>query len=581
MPTLCPVQFTRDTKVQYALWKLRKGMYPAVAAVRAKGEAAILEDIAVPVVKLGPAILDLQKLFAKHHYANGIIFGHAKDGNLHFVITQSMDGQEDIQKYARFIDDMVDLVVRKYDGALKAEHGTGRNMAPFVETEWGSEALALMKKLKSLLDPEGILNPDVILSAQLAIHTKNLKDLPVVEDIVDKCIECGACEPRCPSRDFTLSPRQRIVVRRAAARLQRDGHVETANELHREYQYSGLATCATDGLCAVDCPVNINTGDLVKQLRHQQTRRWDTWLARQAAQHFGIAERAVTLALRLGMTANRLFSKRAMSALTGGLARIVPQFPRWHDSLSTESLPRSGCSLAQAEYIYLPACMSRMMGGTAKQLLGVCERASIRIQLPPSLAGLCCGQAFSSKGYTDVAVDKQAEWIDRAWELSDHGRLAIVMDLGSCSAFLQMGLAGLNEESRRRLRQLRILDTIEFANDVVLPKLTLRRRLAKIALHSVCANQKTRWDEKLLNLAGVCAEQVIVPHAGKCCGMGGDRGFAIPELAMSATADVRSAMNATGCTHGYTSARSCAISLATSTGCQWESIFHLLDEVSK
>lgn len=581
MATLRPIEFTQDVKIQYSLWKLRKGMYPAVAAVRAKGEAAILEDIAVPVEKLGPAILDLQLLFAKHHYANGIIFGHAKDGNLHFVITQCMNDPSDIQKYARFIDDMVELVVRKYDGALKAEHGTGRNMAPFVETEWGAEALELMKQLKSLLDPDGVLNPDVILSSQLAIHTKNLKDLPVVEAVVDKCIECGACEPRCPSRDFTLSPRQRIVVRRAVARLKRDGDFELAKELDREYDYSGLATCATDGLCAVDCPVNINTGDLVKQLRSDKTGRLDTWLAKQAARHFGLAERAVKLALLSGMMINRIFSKRAMPLITGLLARIVPQFPQWHNSLRTESFPKSESSLKDAEYVYLPACMSRMMGGTATQLLRVCQRASIRLHLPPSLTGLCCGQAFSSKGYSEIAVNKQAEWIDRAWKLSDHGRLNVVMDLGSCSAFLQHGLPGLSEESSRRLSQLRIVDSIEFANDIVLPKLMLRKRLTKIALHSVCANQKNHWEEKLLKLANACSDEVIVPHAGKCCGMGGDRGFAVPGLAKSATADVQSIMDAAGCTHGYTTARSCAISLATSTGYEWESIFHLLDEVSK
>ena len=580
MSTLRPIEFTQNSKVQQYLWKLRKGMYPAVAAVRAKGEAAILEDIAVPVDKLGPAILDLQVLFAKHGYANGIIFGHAKDGNLHFVITQSMNGSIDVQKYARFIDDMVDLVVRKYDGALKAEHGTGRNMAPFVETEWGPEALELMKRLKCLLDPHGVLNPDVILSSQLAIHTKNLKDLPVVEDVVDKCIECGACEPRCPSRDFTLSPRQRIVVRRAAARLKRDGDTVIAKQLEREYQFSGLATCATDGLCAIDCPVDINTGDLVKHLRNAKTGRFDNWLAKQTSKHFGLAERAVKIALRCGMLMNSIFSNRAMPFITGMIAQFVPQFPQWHPSLSTESLPTNDCSLAEAEYIYLPACMSRMMGGTATQMLRVCERAGVRLHLPNSLTGLCCGQAFSSKGYPEVAADKQAEWINRAWELSDRGSLAIVTDLGSCSAFLQNPLPVLNTPSIQRLSQLRILDSIEFANDIVLPKLVVRNRLPKIAVHSVCANHKSDWDEKLIQLANVCADEVVVPHVGKCCGMGGDRGFANPALAKSATAEVKSMMDAAGCSHGYTSARSCAISLATSTGYRWKSIFHLLDEVS-
>ena len=581
LSTIQPIEFTQDTKTQLSLWKLRKGMYPAVAAMRARGEAAILEDIAFPISKLGPAILDLQSLFKRHDYVNGIIFGHAKDGNLHFVITQRMSSADDIEKYARFIDDMVELVVTKYDGALKAEHGTGRNMAPFVETEWGSEALSLMKQLKQLLDPDGILNPDVILSSQLAIHTKNLKDLPVVEDVVDKCVECGACEPRCPSRDFTLSPRQRIVVRRASSRLRQAGDFETANELDREYDFSGLATCATDGLCSLDCPVNINTGDLVKQLRREKIGRIDIWLSKLAARNFGIIERLVRFSIQCGTLLNRTFSRHCMATLTRLLAKMFPQFPQWHESLGTESLPRNFCNQEHAEYIYLPACMSRMMGGTASSLMAVCKRASIRLTLPSKLTGTCCGQAFSSKGYATTAAEKQAEWIDRAWELSDSGRLPVVMDLGSCTAFVQNGLAELPALSRDRHSKLRIMDSIEFAHDVVLPKLAIQARLPKIAIHSVCANQKAHWEEKLIRVASACAESVLLPHAGKCCGMGGDRGFAVPELAKSATADVKSTMELAGCSDGYTTARSCAISLSTSTGMRWESIFHLLEEVSR
>ena len=228
---LSPIAFTQNKKEQANLWKLRKGMYPAVAAMRARGEAAILEDITFPLPRLADAILALQEMFRKHQYANGIIFGHAKDGNLHFVISQPMASPQDTDKYARLIDDMVDLVVHRFDGALKSEHGTGRNMAPFVQTEWGTHAVELMRRLKNAVDPDGLLNPDVILTTKPKLHLENIKDLPIVEDVVDKCVECGACEPRCPSRDFTLSPRQRIVLRRARQRLIAQGRTELAKQL--------------------------------------------------------------------------------------------------------------------------------------------------------------------------------------------------------------------------------------------------------------------------------------------------------------------------------------------------------------
>ena len=96
--------------------------------------------MAFPLHLLGDAILDLQVLFKKFGYNNAIIFGHAKDGNIHFVVTQAFDTPNEVERYHAFISDVVELVVKKYNGALKAEHGTGRNMAPFVEAEWGGDA---------------------------------------------------------------------------------------------------------------------------------------------------------------------------------------------------------------------------------------------------------------------------------------------------------------------------------------------------------------------------------------------------------------------------------------------------------
>jgi D-lactate dehydrogenase len=163
------------------------------------------------------------------------------------------------------MDDVAQLVAVEFGGSLKAEHGTGRNMAPFVELEWGSDAYQLMWQLKRLLDPNGILNPDVVLSEDPQIHLKHLKPLPAADEIVDKCIECGFCEPVCPSKGLTLSPRQRIVIWRDIQAKKRAG-VDTT-ELEAAYQYQGIDTCAATGLCAQRCPVGINTGELVKKLR--------------------------------------------------------------------------------------------------------------------------------------------------------------------------------------------------------------------------------------------------------------------------------------------------------------------------
>ncbi len=219
-----PGRFTHDAGEQALLWKIRQGLYPSVGAARRRGTTVIIEDVVFPIPSLADATVELIRTAARHAYEEAIVFGHAKDGNLHLTITQSYNTQAEVDRYARFMDDMVRLVVTQYGGALKGEHGTGRNIAPFVETEWGPEAYAIMKRLKKLVDPDGMLNPGVILNPDPKAHLADLKSLPGIEDEVDKCIECGYCESKCPSQELTLTPRQRIVVRREMVRLGGKAH---------------------------------------------------------------------------------------------------------------------------------------------------------------------------------------------------------------------------------------------------------------------------------------------------------------------------------------------------------------------
>jgi len=245
------VDFTEDATLSGQLWAIRKGTFPAVGAVRPTGTTVIIEDVTFPIPQLAEGVNRLIKLFEKHSYHEAILFGHALEGNLHFVFTQSFDDPAKVARYAAFMGDVAQLVAVEFGGSLKAEHGTGRNMAPFVELEWGTDAYQLMWKIKRLLDPQGILNPDVVLSEDPGIHLKNFKPLPAANEIIDKCIECGFCEPVCPSNGLSLSPRQRIVIWRDIQAKKRAG-VDT-RALEEAYQYQGIDTCAATGLCAQRC----------------------------------------------------------------------------------------------------------------------------------------------------------------------------------------------------------------------------------------------------------------------------------------------------------------------------------------
>jgi D-lactate dehydrogenase len=583
--------FTSDAAERDFLWKVRKGLFPAVGAVRKSGTTVVLEDVAFPLPVLGDAILDLQVLFKEYDYNNAIIFGHAKDGNIHFVITQSFNTDEEIAQYDRFLKDVVRLVVTKYDGALKAEHGTGRNMAPFVETEWGGELYAVMKQIKEVVDPAGLLNPGVIINADEKAHIQHLKLLPPVEEEVDRCIECGYCEPVCPSRELTMTPRRRIVVRRVLAAMKQSNEKDY-KELLKQYDYDGLQTCAVDGLCGGSCPVSINTGDLVKRLRRENHSNRANKLALLIAKRFALTEKLARFGLQMGALINRCFGKTAMLKLTTLLRKVWPGMPLWSNQLlappSLKALTAvQPVTSATQTIVYFPACISRVMGSAAEGkknsmevFMSVSAKAGIGVKVLDPLNGSCCGQIFSSKGLGQAYQYTAADITDRLWNATAEGKYPVVMDVSSCVYTLKHIRNSLPPEKQRQYDKLVFLDSVDYLHDMVAPLLKAIQKKNNIVLHPVCAVEKMGTSGKLLKLAKLFAEDVTVPvHAG-CCGMAGDRGFLFPELTKSATRAEAGEVSKGTYEGYYATTKTCEMALSEATGKNYESILYLVDELT-
>jgi D-lactate dehydrogenase len=587
-----PPLFTHEPSEQAALWKIRQGMFPSVGAVRESGTTVIIEDVAFPIERLADATLELQRLFGKHGYEKGIIFGHAKDGNLHFVITQSFNDQTAVDQYARFMDDVVRLVVERYDGALKGEHGTGRNMAPFVEAEWGREAYAIMKRLKDLVDPDNLLNPGVIINPDPAAHLADLKRMPVVEEEVDKCIECGYCESKCPSRDLTLTPRQRIVVRREIERLKKsDRDPSLLSGLEAEFPYMALDTCAVDGLCATACPVSIDTGQLTKRLRKLRHSPSAHGIARYLAEHFGLVERSMRLGLTLGHALQTLLGAGAMTGMTRAVRALLKKpIPLWTPDVPRPSRRIPGCRREGSQAVYFPACISRVMGrlpgepddlSLMEAFVTVARRAGKEIFIPPKIGGTCCGVPFSSKGYEaahEVALNRA---IERFWDWSDRGKLPVVVDTSPCAYGLTTGRSHLTGDNQKKFDQLKILDSVAFVHDELLPRLTITRKVKSVALHPVCSLVKMNLSPKLTALASACSERVVVPLNAGCCGFAGDRGFLFPELTESATRLEAEELSKGSQDGFYSSSRTCEIGMTRATGQVYRSYLYLLEQATR
>ena len=581
--------FTQDNQEREFYWKVRKGLFPAVGAVRARGTTVILEDVAFPVHHLGAAILDIQVLFKKHLYENGIIFGHAKDGNIHFVITQSFNTPSEVNRYDTFLREVVDLVVNKYHGSLKAEHGTGRNMAPFVETEWGPEAYQIIKKIKTLADPHGLLNPGVIINEDKSAHIANLKAMPEVEEEVDKCIECGYCEHRCPSRDITTSPRRRIVVRRALQTMKSENSSDY-RVLAKQYQYDGIDTCAVDGLCAGACPVDINTGDLIKRLRRESHSAFANNAALFVAKHFGAAEKIIRLLLKGGTLANKITGKKTMTRFTGLFKKIIPAFPLWTEEMSAPPKlsilnKKRNPGIHKHTIVYFPACISRMMGsyeGREKNIMecfiSVCDKSGIQVIVPKNIEGSCCSQLFSSKGFKEAYSFKANKIISDLWTETLEGKWPVVMDVSSCTYTLKNLRGMLEDKNKAKYDKMRFLDSVDFLHDTVMPSAGIKNRSGRIVLHPVCSLEKMKTTAKLEVVARHYATEVVVPKNAGCCGMAGDRGFLFPELTASATRSEAIEVDKQDYQGYYSSTKTCEMAMSAATGAAYESILYLVDE---
>ncbi|MGR5362479.1 FAD-binding and (Fe-S)-binding domain-containing protein [Vibrio mediterranei] len=581
------VPFTLDPTTVATLWGIRKGMFPAVGAVREVGTTVIIEDVAFPVENLAAGVRDLQQLFDKHQYDEAIIFGHALEGNLHFVFTQGFDSQSEIERYGGFMDDVADLVAVKYQGSLKAEHGTGRNMAPYVELEWGQEGYALMQRIKTLFDPQGLLNPGVIINDNPHSHIENLKPMPAADDIVDRCIECGFCEPVCPSRTLTLSPRQRIVLFRELQRRRANGESTQASELEKVFEYQGLDTCAATGLCADRCPVGINTGELVKKLRTPKYEKFRP-IAKWTADHFSATTTIARFGLKSGHVASNLLGAQRVANIAKGMRSITKDAtPAWlaetpngsHFDLekALDDKPASNSTLKKV--VYLPSCASRNMQtqpaardqrSLEEVTLSLISKAGFELVTPKQLSDQCCGMPYDSKGMVDIAKQKSLQLEDALWEASENGTYPILMDTSPCA----------KRSIEQFTKPMAIVEPVKFTHDYLLDTLALVPIDETVMLHVTCSSRRMGLEQSMLNLAKACASDVVLPEHIQCCGWAGDKGFTTPELNEAAVAPLKQQVPS-GCTRGFSNSITCEIGLSHHSGIPYQSILYLVDEVAQ
>lgn len=572
--TTTNISFTKDIKEYTSFWNIRKGLFPAVGAIREDSTSVVIEDIAFQIKDLAKGVMSLKQLFIKHDYKEAIIFGHALDGNVHFVFTQAFD---ELQKarYEAFMDDVAKLVALKYKGSLKAEHGTGRNIAPFVKLEWGEIAYEIMQKIKKIFDPYNLLNPGVIINHDLKAHLKNLKTLNKTHEIVDKCIECGFCEPSCPSKMISLSPRGRIVANRYLSGL--DKNSKEYKNIKLLYNYYGKDTCATCSLCSLSCPVEIDTGNLTKHLREKENTKLSKQISSLSQNNFSTLLSLGKVGLNLTNFVFKRMQKDEVDSLVKKLKfisfntmpTINKSLPKGYDYQNLTTNINS-----DKKVVYFSSCINKIMQSKGEEeksleevIMSLFKKANYEIIIPKDTKSLCCSMPYLSKGFVSDGKKMLEKTKKSLYESSKYGKYPIVCDMSPCSKTLI-----------QNIKNLKIYDISDFVYKTLIKDLNLVQSKETIALHITCSTRKLKLDDELIKLAKKCAKEVIVPKDITCCGFAGDRGFSFPELNKSALDGIKTKLK--GVKKAYSTSKTCEIGLSYHSGLEYKNLLYLVDECS-
>ena len=596
--------FSSDPAITGKYWAIRSGIFPSVGGMRREGTTCLIEDIAFHIENLPDATVDLSALLDRHGYDDSCIYGHALEGNFHFIINQSFDSEAEVNRYEAMIRDVAEMVVGKYDGSLKAEHGTGRNMAPFVSYEWGEKAFGIMKRAKELFDPHGLLNPGVIFNDDPKCFLRNFKALPVLKPWTDegkavepelaeiykklnKCIECGFCEVNCLSCGFTLSSRTRIATQREITSL-RALSTPSATEqarlqtLEKEYSYAGEQTCAGDGLCSTSCPMGINVADLTHQLRRMNmpagTLGYGVWDF--TAKHYSGVKSGLKGALRMATAGDTVLGDLAMSGLCRWLHSVI-RLPLWTPAtpkaynipMSLKALVSSAV-VSTSKVVYFPSCINQMMGlpkhhhavdkPLVEEMVSLLTKAGYEVIFPENMSSLCCGTIWESKGMPEIADRKTKELEDALWKASEEGRYPVLCDQSPCL-----------HRMKHKIKRMRLYEPSEFILEFLADKLEFHQTDTLVAIHLTCSMRLMHKTDKMLELARMCSTNVVVPEGVGCCGFAGDKGMTHPELNKYALRKLKAQVK--GILVGYSNSRTCEIGLATNSGIPYVSIAYLVN----
>ena len=578
IPTAIPSLYSQDPKEYDSWWAIRKGILPIVGGQRRKGTTVITEDVCFQIEDFTKGIEMLTELFHKYDFVDGgVIFGHALSGNVHFNITPDFSDPKDTKNFGDLVKEMSERV-SGFGGSLKAEHGTGRMVAPFVEMEWGKKAYEINRRIKAIFDPERILNPDVMITDDPDVYKKNLKAQCVIDDAFTICMECGFCEKHCPSRNLTLTPRQRIALLRETKRLENEGNFTLASELRKGYEYFGVDTCAACSMCKGLCPLSIDTAQIALSMRRIDPPAPE--LAKKIYDNFSTTLQMCRAGVSLEGIAGSIITQKAISKITEGLhgvTGVTPYVPKTTPKANRYKLKNRIKPTNFEKVVYFSTCANRAFkpnqgyddDRSLQQVVeSLCNKAHIDIIYPKHIENLCCG--LSVENYDDVHERAVKDLHDALMKASENGKYPIVIDHSACF-----------NHAFKHMPDLEINDISEFLCKYVVPHLDIEKCDERVIVHKQCKIKSLNKSQYIEDLARLCTDHVFNIKSFACDGFAGQKGFFTPELNKCATKDLAAEIAEYGATLGVSSSSTCEIGLGESGGIPFVGVAFLLDRCSK
>ena len=563
-----------DAGAQKALWDVRKAGLNIMMSMRGDGKpVSFIEDCAVPLEHLADYVDRLTEVFRKHG-TRGTWYAHASVGTLH--VRPILDMRRDGATKMRTIAEEASAMVREYKGAFSGEHGDGLVRSEWVAWQFGPRLTRAFEEIKSLFDPNGLMNPGKIVrpsrmdDRSLFRFPPGYRTLPVATALdwsawnvdydpatdvlsapgtgndpaqgfgkaVEMCNNNGHCRKfdagtMCPSYRVTRDEIHLTRGRANTLRLALSGQLGTdfASQTVRD----ALDLCVSCKGCRRDCPTGVDMAKMKIEFNHQWQRahglafkdraiaflpRWAPWAARFP----GLANLRDTLpaAARLTEMWTGLSAKRSL--------------PRWRRDTFLRSHSESENAATAADVVlFVDTFTNYFEPENAHAALAVLKAAGYRVAVAQAAADdaepartLCCGRTFLASGLVDEAKHEARRMVAALAPHVERGAWIVGLEpsclLSLRDEFLVMGLG----EAAQRLGEKALLIEEFLASEHRAGRL----RLPLVALPETRALLHGHCHQKAFDALAPAREVLqLIPGLtvdvveSSCCGMAGSFGY--------------------------------------------------------